>query len=374
MDVKQFKDQLATTAFAFRGYNITNLGRSGELLAHPRYGATVRDCLREAAKTHADVTGRKSDLIHRVRRGHETTLKTYSHAIALIVAMEIAQLRLLDEFFGIHYKSAKMGFGYSLGEIAALIAGGSLDMSQGLQIPLSLADDCAALAADATLGILFSRGHELPTHEVRELCMRINSEDRGMIDISAYLSPNSLLLMGEGDTLDRFKRRMADEIGEPLHLRKNDHRWPPMHTSLVWRKSISNRAGLLLNLVQGTLKAPQPPVFSLVTGTIAYDDYNIRDLLCRWSDQPQRLWDAVYHILGSNITRVVHVGPQPNIIPATFTRLSENVIAQTKNSFGARALLVARPWLKAILPARTALLRAPQIEQIILEDWLLAQK
>jgi hypothetical protein len=67
------------------------------------------------------------------------------------------------------------------------------------------------------------------------------------------------------------------------------------------------------------------------------------------------------------------------IVPATFQRLRDNVQAQLDrksiNSIGLRAIsrAVRRPWLTAILPSRTALLRAPLVEHVILEDWLLAQ-
>jgi hypothetical protein len=46
------------------------------------------------------------------------------------------------------------------------------------------------------------------------------------------------------------------------------------------------------------------------------------------------------------------------------------------NKLGLRAMAraVRRPWLTALLPSRTALLRAPTVEHIILEDWLLAQQ
>jgi [acyl-carrier-protein] S-malonyltransferase len=43
------QSKIATTAFAFRGYNITNLGRTPELLAHPAYGSTVRRYLRRGS-------------------------------------------------------------------------------------------------------------------------------------------------------------------------------------------------------------------------------------------------------------------------------------------------------------------------------------
>jgi hypothetical protein len=39
----------------------------------------------------------------------------------------------------------------------------------------------------------------------------------------------------------------------------------------------------------------------------------------------------------------------------------------------ALAQIVSRPWLQKLLPERTALLRAPLVKQVILEDWLLEQ-
>jgi [acyl-carrier-protein] S-malonyltransferase len=41
-------ERLGYTAFAFRGYNTTNLGRTSELLAHPAYGPVVERYLVEA--------------------------------------------------------------------------------------------------------------------------------------------------------------------------------------------------------------------------------------------------------------------------------------------------------------------------------------
>src|SRR5690554_2888809 len=85
-------------ALAFRGYNITNLGRSPELLAHPEYGPIVSEYLAEASAVCEEVTGRPTDLIGRVSRREELGLDLYAEAIALIVAMEQAQLRLLADF------------------------------------------------------------------------------------------------------------------------------------------------------------------------------------------------------------------------------------------------------------------------------------
>jgi [acyl-carrier-protein] S-malonyltransferase len=94
------KEGVSTTAFAFRGYNITNLGRTPELLAHPTYGPTIASVLAEASQTCSEVLGRPVDLPERVRSARETPdLSSYAEDVALIVAAEVAQIRLLEEFF-----------------------------------------------------------------------------------------------------------------------------------------------------------------------------------------------------------------------------------------------------------------------------------
>ena len=82
----ELQRRLTRTAFAFRGYNVTNLGRSAELLAHPLYGPVVRESLDHASKVCAEMVGRQVDLADRVARQEETTLESYADAIAIIVA------------------------------------------------------------------------------------------------------------------------------------------------------------------------------------------------------------------------------------------------------------------------------------------------
>jgi len=369
-----------SAAFAFRGYNVTNLGRTPELLAHAAYGRIVEHWLREASDVCASVTRSPVNLVDRVRQREETSLASYAEAVALTVAVELAHLRLLEEFFGFSYETAKLAYGYSLGEIAALAASGVFDMAEALKVPLAMSADAVELAHDATLGVLFSRGPAIDLAKVDRLCLEINAEGHGVIGVSSYLAPNSLLLIGQGTTLDRFLRRIPDEFRERLYLRKNEHRWPPMHTPIVWQRSIRDRAAMLMQTARFKHAAPIPPVFSLVTGNISYDELNTREILTDWVDHPQRLWDAVYETLVLDIRTVVHVGGEPNLIPATFKRLSDNVQVQTgAKTWGGRGLrfvsrAARRPWLARILPRQSALLRAPYVKQVILEDWRLEQK
>lgn len=372
-------DRLGLTAFAFRGYNVTNLGRSTELLNHPAYGPVLARHLAETSEICADSVHQKVDLVARVRQNQETTLETYHEAMALIVAVELAQLEMLAEFFDIHLARARMIYGYSLGELTALCAAGVFKVEDALKIPLSVAADCIALAEGVTMGVLFSRGPLLNIDEVKRLCLMISSKGQGVIGISAILAPNTVLLLGQNGSVDRFARMMHDVFPARVYLRKNTDHWPPVHTPLVWQRNIPNRVGVLTHTLRGGFTKPNPPVFSLVTGKASYNEHNSREILIQWIDHPQRLWDAVYETLATGIETVIHVGPSPNLIPATYSRLRDNVQAQLSgnslNSLGLRAMAraVRRPWLTALLPSRTALLRAPTLDHIILEDWLLDQ-
>ncbi|MCO6456666.1 MAG: hypothetical protein J5I93_15315 [Pirellulaceae bacterium] len=365
--------RLPATALAFRGYNVTNLGRSRELLEHPLYGPIVESHLLDAAHVCREVTGHPTNLVARVRQERETSLRSYHEAIALIVAMEMAQLQILEDFFGVPYHRARVMFGYSLGEITSLIAGGVIPLRCALQVPLSLAADCVALSEDTTLGVLFSRDQPLPLDALRKLVLQVNQLGQGVMGISTYLSPNSVIVMGQGRSLDEFMEQIVETIAQPVSFRKNQHRWPPLHTPILWERQVPNRAAAMLQSMPIRLQAPVPPVLSLVTGEISYNDLNARELLHQWVDHPQKLWHAVYATLSMGIETVIHVGPAPNLVPATYKRLRDNVLVQTRGSLGMRALSAAvrHPWLSAVLPARSALLRAPQVRHVILEDWLL---
>ena len=358
---------------------MTNLGRSSELLAHPAFGPVVEGYLKTVGEICSDTLHRKIDLVQRVRCNEETTLETYGDAIGMIMAVELAQIRLLEEFFDVPLRQARMIYGFSLGELTAVCAAGVFDVESALRVPLEVAADCIALAADVTMGVLFSRGPLLDFDEVKRLCLHISSEGKGTIGISALLAPNTALLLGQNGTIDTFREQMHDVFPARVYLRKNDHRWPPLHTPLVWQRNIPNRVAVMMQTLPGGFTKPDPPVLSLVTGKISYNDFNAREILVRWIDHPQRLWDALYETLSSHVETLIHVGPAPNLIPATFNRLRDNVQAQltgnSLNKLGLRAMAraVRRPWLTALLPSRTALLRAPTVRHIVLEDWLLEQ-
>lgn len=371
---------LRKAALAFRGYNVTNLGRTPELLAHPAYGPTVESYLREASEIFAATLKRPADLVARVREGRETRgLIDYAEDVALIVAVEIAQLRLLEQFFGITVSQTRYAFGHSLGECGALIGAGVYKFADFLPVPLAMADDCAKLADGVSLAILFSRGPVLDFDTVHRLCLEISQHGSGVIDVSTYLSPNSVLMIGQNGTLREFDARIQEVFGRQVALRRHQYRFPPLHTPIMWQSNIPNRTALLLQTTPGGFTAPSCPILAMATGQASYGEFNSRELIHQWVDHPQRLWDIVYKVLAEDIETVVHVGPAPNLLPATFRRLSNNVSTQMQGrglgSLGRRTMsrLARRPWLTRLLPSSAVLFRALFVENVILEDWLLEQ-
>lgn len=200
---------------AFRGYDLTNLGRGPELLEHRTYGPIVRATLDEASLLCSDVLGKKVDLAARVL-AQPSTLETFVHDIGTIVSMELAQIRLLESIFEIPVPSTRLSFGHSIGELSALVIGGVYTMEQLLPIPLALAKDCAELTANTTMGILSSQGNSLQIEDVQHLCSSISSRGQGLIGPSTYLSPFQVLLLGQGGTLNLLDTRCASTSQQGL--------------------------------------------------------------------------------------------------------------------------------------------------------------
>lgn len=364
----------ARIALAFRGYNITNLGRTRELLADSRFGEYLRTELEYASKLAADFLGIPVDLVSTTREGIDLNETRYGESVAFILAVEFAQFALLREVTGVKTEQCRVAFGYSLGEIAALVCGGLLPKESAYEIPLRVATDCHALMVDSKLAIVFSKQSSIPSLAIEQICLDVTLETGKTIAVSAQLSPNTLLVLGQGDSLEVLAKRIKELNLKGIVVRPKDNRFPPLHTPIMWQRFISDRVSLMLQKVKFAAQPPSPPVFSMALGRVDYTPYNVREHLRQWMDHPQRLWDAVDYTLLHGVDLVVHLGPDPNLIPATYKRLSENIAAQFQESMGLRALSYAvhRPWLQSILPQQAFLLRAPAIRQVILEDELLA--
>ena len=321
--------RIGTAAFAFRGYDVANLGRSPELLDHPAYGPVVAEVLDEASEVCSEAVGPGSTSppgSGPARRRRWTASRRTSRRSS---RWSCAQVRLLEEFFEVPVRQARLSFGYSIGELSALIVGGVYALEQILPIPLAGAATAPSWPPTPRWASSSPEGPVLPTQDVERLCSAISSQGHGLIGPSAYLSPNTVLLLGQGDTLDRLEAAMGEFLPEQGHRsgatrttgRRCTRRWSGSGTSRTGRRwpSTTSTGGCGSRRRRCSRASPARP---------ATTSSNSRDLLIRWTDHPQRLWDVIYETLAAGIDLVVHVGPEPNLIPATFERLSNNVLKQ----------------------------------------------
>jgi [acyl-carrier-protein] S-malonyltransferase len=377
---EDLKKRISGAAIAFRGYDVTNVGRSPELLEHPVYGSIVRSTLEAASVLCSDAQGEKVDLVARVLAREPSDLSTFVHDIGTVVAMQIAQIRILEEIFEIPVRQARLSFGHSIGELSALVLGGVYTMEQLLPVPLALAKDCAELTSDTTIGILSVHGATLQIEDVEHLCASISRRGQGLIGPSTYLSPYQVLLLGQYDTLSMLEQEMHEFLPAGVSLRRRPNHWPPLHTPIVWERNIPNRTAMAMHHVAGGESKPSPTIVSCATGSASYDEWNSRAILADWTDHPQRLWDVMENALASGADIVIHAGPEPKLFPTGFDRLSNRIMKQLKmkhlDRLGSSVIpsISRNSWLTRKLPANAVLLRAPFLNHIILEDWLLAQE
>ena len=166
-----------------------------------------------ASKCCSEVCGKPIDLLRRVEAGEEAGLDEYAEAIGIIYAVELAQIDLLREVHQIEFRDSRMAFGYSLGELVAVALAGVFPEEPVLRVPLTMADDCASLAHDVTMGIIFSRGAALHEPTVHKVCEEISCDMQATLGVSAILSPNTLLVLGQGETIKQLKPKLREALG-----------------------------------------------------------------------------------------------------------------------------------------------------------------
>ena len=155
---------------------------------------------------------------------------------------------------------------------------------------------------------------------MQHLCSSISSRGHGLIGPSTYLSPYQVLLLGQGDTLDLLEARDARVSARRCDPAAQAEPLASLAYALVWERNIPNRTAMAMYHIGGGERKPTPNVVSCTTGLANYDEWNSRAILADWTDHPQRLWDAMEHTLASGAELVIHVGPEPKLLPTCFER------------------------------------------------------
>jgi [acyl-carrier-protein] S-malonyltransferase len=180
--------------------------------------------------------------------------------------------------------------GHSLGEFAALAAGGALD-------------DAAGLRLVALRGRLMQRVAER-AGEGGMLAVRTRIDDAGELaerfglTVANDNSPEQVVLSGAADALERAAEQASAEGARARRLRITG----AFHTPAMNPAAAKFRAAL----ERVELKKPQVPVFSGVTAAL-FDDFRRR--LAEGIIRPVRWRETLLSLHGMGIQRFVEVGP-----------------------------------------------------------------
>lgn len=275
-----------TLAFVFPGQGSQSLGMLSELAAaHPE----VRAAFDEASQ------GAGADLWTLAQQGPEEQLNQTEFTQPALLAAGVGVWRAWLARGGAR---PSMLAGHSLGEYAALVAAGSVSLSDGarlvrergrlmqLAVPAGTGAMAAVLGAEDAL--------------VAEVCQAVSGED--VVVPANYNSPGQIVIGGHAGAVDRALAELgARGVRKTVRLAVS----VPSHTPLM-REAANRLSEVMAGLAWS---APSLPVVQNVDGEVHEGVQAIRDALVRQLYLPVRWTDCVQALAARGVTRVAECGP-----------------------------------------------------------------
>ena len=185
--------------------------------------------------------------------------------------------------------------GHSLGEFAALVAGGALDFGDALTVVAARGRAMDAAARRQPGGMAAVLGLDLEA--IDRICAEI-----GGVWASNLNSPGQIVISGRDESL----AQAAEQCKGAGAVRVVRLEVPiAAHSPLM--APAADEVRIALETVE--LRAPACPLYSVVDAKPHTDPGEIRDLLVEGVISPVRFWEAVEAAHADGIERFVEVGP-----------------------------------------------------------------
>jgi [acyl-carrier-protein] S-malonyltransferase len=221
--------------------------------------------------------------------------------------------------------------GHSLGEFAALVAAGVLDLATALEIVgvRGRAMQAAGEARPGTMSALLGVGAE----EARAICEQARGDE--VLIVANENSPQQVVVSGSVTAVERAETIAADRRIRAIRLKVAGAFHSPLMEPAV---------GPLAEAIDAAaFAAPRFPVASNVTGELTSDPEELRTLLKRHVVAPVRWERCAQALQAAGASTVVEAGPGD-----VLTKLARRVVP------GTRAIAVGSPAEAAALAAGSA--------------------
>ncbi|KTC66164.1 malonyl CoA-ACP transacylase (plasmid) [Legionella adelaidensis] len=236
------------------------------------------------------------DVWQLVQEGPESKLNQTEHTQVAMLTADVAVFSLLNQHHPIH---ASMMAGHSLGEYAALVCAGSLDLSDAVWLVAKrgqLMQETVPLGMGAMAAIV-----GLSDEEVEAICKEASNENQ-QVSPANYNAIGQVVIAGHADSIQK-----AIELAQAqgAKLAKLIPVSVPCHCRLL--EKAADLFGEVLEQV--AFKVPTVPVISNVDLSIYQSPEQIRTLLREQLYSPVRWVETIQLMKEKGIDKVIECGP-----------------------------------------------------------------
>lgn len=314
-----------TAALLFPGQASQQVGMGVELSA---LSARAVDVLRTAEQ----VT--RLPLAHLCERGPlEELTKTVVAQPAVVATSIMAWMTLQDSLpDGALEELAGCCAGHSVGEYAALVAAGALEVAQALELVCHrarlMAEACSAV--DGTMAAVLS----LEADALARVCERASEQAGQSVEVANLNAPDQVVISGERGAVE-LACRLAREAGARRTLPVNVA--GPFHS-----RSMRPAADAFARYVAAAnLHSPRFPVVLNQTATLTTDVADIRRELVEQIYSPVRWTDSLQRMADRGCERFLELGPGKVLAGLTRRTLPGAVVLNVQDAASLRETLAA---------------------------------
>ena len=240
-------------------------------------------------------------LLQLMYEGPEEELRKTANTQPAIMAVSIACHRALVKEAGGRFQLPLYYAGHSLGEYSALVAAGSMtlsDAARALRARGTFMQEAVPAGEGAMAAIL-----GLDPQLVAEACKEVQAQEPGsVVEPANYNSPEQTVIAGHSSAVDRAIAKCKEKGAKravPLPVSA------PFHCSLM--SPVQPRLAQVLAAV--TFKQPTAPIVANVTAGPNTDPGRIVELLLSQVTAPVRWVESVQRMALSGVDTLVEVSP-----------------------------------------------------------------